>query len=479
MSDDFMILQRAPRHGRAAGRRGVFGQPYYDYYRPLGFVSFAADWTLWRNWPAGYHVTSVLLHLLNTILVFLLARRLVSGEGVGHSRRDLRPARGESGGGVLGRPRRFDLLATAGGIGALLLLGSRVAWRHAGAALLYLAALLSKESVVALPVAAGAYLWLIRRERPSGLVRAFAWLGAAGLVYVWCRQASGLAAAGGAAGSPSWPCSWRCRCCGWLPPIRPTSGIRDWLTRRRGAVMGGAALAMAIAGGVALAAGMEQPSRGALRAFGFAALPAVAGVAGAVAQPAAGMAGPGGPGGSRRGRARRIAPRRARRAGVPRLSAGRGAAAGLEHDGGLACLSLASIPVAIAAAWAMSALTARTAAPATTLLALALIAFGWQVREKGRAWLWASGMTAQAVASIVDATGPGCRGAEIVFVTAPVRTRGVYANINHEALAAHRELPPGEPAGPSSGPATTARRSTPHWSRASSCCAPGCTREVS
>ena len=30
----------------------------------------------------------------------------------------------------------------------------------------------------------------------------------------------------------------------------------------------------------------------------------------------------------------------------------------------------------------------------------------------------------------------GCRDANIVLATAPVRTRGVYANINHEALAA-------------------------------------------
>jgi hypothetical protein len=99
-------------------------------------------------------------------------------------------------------------------------------------------------------------------------------------------------------------------------------------------------------------------------------------------------------------------------------------------------LYLASVPVAIFVAWLMATTIPRMTAPAYTLLAVALIAFGWQVREKGRDWLWASGMTSRAVATIVDATGPGCLDARIVFATAPVRTRGVYANINHEALAA-------------------------------------------
>jgi hypothetical protein len=99
-------------------------------------------------------------------------------------------------------------------------------------------------------------------------------------------------------------------------------------------------------------------------------------------------------------------------------------------------LYLASVPVAAAAAWAMTVMPLRAAAPAYTFLAVVLVAFGWQLRDKGRDWLWASDMTARAVAAIVDASGPGCRGAQLVLATAPVRTRGVYANINHEALAA-------------------------------------------
>ena len=88
-------------------------------------------------------------------------------------------------------------------------------------------------------------------------------------------------------------------------------------------------------------------------------------------------------------------------------------------------LYLASVPVAITVAWGVSASRGRTTAAAYTLLAIVFVAFGWQVREKGRDWLWASDMTAQAVATIVDGTGPGCRGAQVYLATAPVRIRGV------------------------------------------------------
>ena len=139
--------------------------------------------------------------------MFLLARRLFAREAsaVAAAIFGLHVVNQEA---VFWASARFDLLATAGALGTLLLLGSRLRWRHAAAALLYLAALLSKESVVALPVAAGAYLWLVRRDRPSELARVFAWLGAAGVIYVLCRHASGLPAAGGAEQDcPRSPCS--------------------------------------------------------------------------------------------------------------------------------------------------------------------------------------------------------------------------------------------------------------------------------
>jgi len=444
VSDDFMILQRLRTADGLGGAATFFGQSYYDYYRPIGFVSFAADWTLWRAWPAGYHATSILLHLLNTFLVFLLARRLFAVEAsvVAAALFGLHVVNQEA---VFWASARFDLLATAGALGALLLLGSRLPWRRPAAGLVFLAALLSKESVVALPVAAGAYLWLIERKGPSELVRCFAWLGAAGVIYVLWRQASGLAAVGGVGRMPKLVVLVALPLVQLAAAHPSTSSARAWLRGHRGHMLGGIALALAGAGGVAIASAPGSPVRGMFNAFGFAALHLLSPVSpGPWFNPLpawlvfAGIAAAG-----------------AFVAGVWKL-AGREVPAFLAFllvsallpvssmTEGSRYLYLASVPVAMVAAWAMSVLTPRAAAPAYTLLGLALIAFGWQVREKGRDWLWASGMTAQAVATIVEAAGPGCTGAHVFLATAPVRVRGVYSNINAEALAALGDCRPAD-----------------------------------
>jgi hypothetical protein len=436
VSDDFMILERVRAADGLRGATRFFGQSFYDYYRPAGFVSFAIDWALWGARPAGYHVTSILLHLLNTWLVFALARRLLSVEMavLAAALFALHVVNQEA---VYWISARFDLLATAGGLLVILLVASDRRWRHPAAALVFLAALLSKESVAALPLAAGAYVWIVRRGRAADLLRLFAWLGAAGVAYAFFRQASGLSAAGGAGRLPKLAVLaalliWQ------VASAHPASAVlRDGLRRRRGAICAGLILALAAGGALA-----GWPERGAaalaaFRAFGFdvlhlvspvspepwlSPLPTWLAAAGLGAAVAAGLAA-----WLLGGRA------------VPAFLGLMLVAALLPVSSmteGPRYLYLASVPVSMFAAWAASSLPRRATAPAFTLAAAALVVFSWQVRAKGRDWLWASDMTARAVATVVEAAGPGCRDAHVVFATAPVRTHGVYANINHEALAA-------------------------------------------
>lgn len=47
-------------------------------YRPLTWMTYGADFLVWGMDPYGYHLTSLLLHLINTALVFALARRLLT-----------------------------------------------------------------------------------------------------------------------------------------------------------------------------------------------------------------------------------------------------------------------------------------------------------------------------------------------------------------------------------------------------------------
>src|SRR3990172_8011989 len=51
------------------------------FYRPLVYLSYLIDFLLWGDNPFGFHLTNVILHLLNTLMVFSLAKWLFPGDG--------------------------------------------------------------------------------------------------------------------------------------------------------------------------------------------------------------------------------------------------------------------------------------------------------------------------------------------------------------------------------------------------------------
>ncbi len=48
--------------------------PFLNYFRPMTFLSFKIDYLLWGLWPQGYHLTNIILHFFNGVLIFLLIR---------------------------------------------------------------------------------------------------------------------------------------------------------------------------------------------------------------------------------------------------------------------------------------------------------------------------------------------------------------------------------------------------------------------
>jgi len=54
-----------------------------NYYRPLSLLWLLGNWKLFGPRPAGWHAECLLLHALNTLLVYLLARRLLQPRGGG------------------------------------------------------------------------------------------------------------------------------------------------------------------------------------------------------------------------------------------------------------------------------------------------------------------------------------------------------------------------------------------------------------
>ncbi len=56
--------------------RGVFTQPYFQNYLPLHLLSYMFDHALWGLKAGGYHLTSVVLHGVNSVLCLAVVRRM-------------------------------------------------------------------------------------------------------------------------------------------------------------------------------------------------------------------------------------------------------------------------------------------------------------------------------------------------------------------------------------------------------------------
>jgi len=58
--------------------RWMFTTFHTGHYQPLSWVTFGLDYLLWGMNPFGYHLTNLLLHAANAVLVYFLAFRLLS-----------------------------------------------------------------------------------------------------------------------------------------------------------------------------------------------------------------------------------------------------------------------------------------------------------------------------------------------------------------------------------------------------------------
>ena len=57
--------------------------PDYHIFRPLRTLSFALEYKLWGLNPFGFHLTNILLHLLNVLIVYFLISGLTSNRNLG------------------------------------------------------------------------------------------------------------------------------------------------------------------------------------------------------------------------------------------------------------------------------------------------------------------------------------------------------------------------------------------------------------
>ena len=83
--DDDLNLTENPRYRGLllAQLRWMFTTFLGGHYQPLSWVTLGLDYTLWGMNPTGYHLTNLVLHAANAVLLYLCIRRLlgpVSGD---------------------------------------------------------------------------------------------------------------------------------------------------------------------------------------------------------------------------------------------------------------------------------------------------------------------------------------------------------------------------------------------------------------
>lgn len=83
--DDFQIVRDSPTVSNPGGLSDFFGSAFFSnletepggrsYYRPITVLTWALDHAVHETNPSGYHLTNVLLHALNALLLVGLLRR--------------------------------------------------------------------------------------------------------------------------------------------------------------------------------------------------------------------------------------------------------------------------------------------------------------------------------------------------------------------------------------------------------------------
>ncbi len=153
--EDFVFIKAASEN-----------HPFFEstqrlFYRPLPNLFWQLDFSFWELNPAGYHLTNLLLHILNSLLTGFLAFKLTGRKGMSWGTAALfalHPIHAEPVAWLASRP---DLLATffclISLLSGLAFFGSKVPkrdlWLYFLSLLSFGAGLFSKEAAASLPVA--------------------------------------------------------------------------------------------------------------------------------------------------------------------------------------------------------------------------------------------------------------------------------------------------------------------------------------
>ncbi len=184
--DDPWYITNNPliRSWHPANLARIATEPVTRNYAPLTILSFLIDHTFWGDQPTGYHLTNILLHAANAILVYVLIMQLTGNRVIAWTTAAffaLHPVQVET---VAWVSSRKGLLS------ATFMLASLIQWlrldrkpKNEALGIVFLTtALFSKAIAVVVPPIVLCYDVLVRRQRCSeAIVRQFL----PGLLAVW------------------------------------------------------------------------------------------------------------------------------------------------------------------------------------------------------------------------------------------------------------------------------------------------------
>jgi len=164
--DDYYVTENKLISAPDGLRRIWFSQDCPSQYFPLTYTTFRLEYSLWKMNPTGYHITNIILHAINALLVWLLLRQLsIPGAWFAAAIFALHPVNVES---VAWITERKNLLMAFFCLLSLLCWlefanrsnKERNAWQFYGLSLaLYILALFSKTTACTLPAALVLLLW--------------------------------------------------------------------------------------------------------------------------------------------------------------------------------------------------------------------------------------------------------------------------------------------------------------------------------